>query len=238
MDTIEIATADGTCPAWLFRPAGAAPKPAVLFYMDGIGPRPALFEIADRIAQHGYVVLLPYLFYRVGPVVAADPKTLFSDPDVRQAWMEKYISTVTPANAMRDTRACLDLLAARADVTQPRVGVVGYCMGGGLAIAAAANYPDRIAAAASFHGGRLATDAPNSPHLLAPAIKARVYVAGAIEEEPMTVRFAAALAAAQVDHTVETYPARHGWVPRDTPVHDPAQAERHFAALFALLATL
>jgi carboxymethylenebutenolidase len=111
-------------------------------------------------------------------------------------------------------------------------------MGGAISLAAAGFYPERVAAAASFHGSYLASDAPTSPHLLAPKMKAAVYVAGAMEDasftDAMKQRLADALAAAGVDHTVETYPARHGWVPRDTPVHDPVQAARHFDAMLAL----
>ena len=106
---------------------------------------------------------------------------------------------------------------------------------------ATGTYPDRIAAAASYHGGRLATDAPESPHLLAPKMKARVYVAGAIEDQSfpdeMKARLEDALTAAHVDHKIETYPAKHGWVFRDTPAFDAAAAERHWETLVALLDT-
>jgi carboxymethylenebutenolidase len=234
-----ISTPDGACEASVFRPdTGEGPWPAVLFFMDGLGIRPALFEIAERIAGHGYLVLLPDLFHRTGTLATIDAKALFGDPDARAAWFSAHISKVGAAPARVDTAACLDFLAAVPDVKQPSVGTVGYCMGGGLSLSAAGNFPDRVVAAASFHGGRLATDAPESPHLLAPKTKARVLVAGAIEDasftDEMKARLEAALTAAGVRHTVETYPAKHGWVPSDTPVHDAAQAERHFEALFAL----
>ncbi len=113
------------------------------------------------------------------------------------------------------------------------IGVTGYCMGGLMALTAAGTFPERIVAAASFHGGRLATDAPDSPHLLAPEIKARVYVAGAIEDasfpDEMKQRLELALTDAGVEHVVETYPAKHGWVFNDTPVYDAAACERHWA---------
>jgi carboxymethylenebutenolidase len=120
------------------------------------------------------------------------------------------------------------------------VGVTGYCMGGLMALTAAGTYPDRVAAAASYHGARLASDAPESPHLLAPRMKARIYVGGATDDptfpdDEMKPRLEEALTEAGVDHRVETYPARNGWVPRDTPVHDAAAAERHWQTLFALL---
>jgi carboxymethylenebutenolidase len=210
----------------------------VLFYMDGIGPRPALFEMAERLAQHGYYVLLPDMFYRVGEYETPDPKQLFSDPELRKAWMTKFLTVATQPNAMRDTEAFLAYLAAQPDVVQPRIGTTGYCMGGAMALSAAGFFPGRVAAAASFHGAYLATDAPTSPHLLAANMKARIYVAGAIEDasfnDDMKAKLDAALTEANVPHTIETYPARHGWVPRDTPVHDPAQAERHWHALFEL----
>ncbi|HEX5418588.1 MAG TPA: dienelactone hydrolase family protein, partial [Gammaproteobacteria bacterium] len=144
----------------------------------------------------------------------------------------------SPANVMSDTRAFLDYLAAQPDVAPGGIGTTGYCLGGLMSMTAAGTYPDRIEAAASYHGGRLATDAPDSPHLLAPKMKARVYVAGAIEDQSfpddMKQRLEQALTEAGVDHRIETYPARHGWVLRDTPVYDAAAAERHWQSLTGL----
>src|SRR5262249_36572382 len=119
------------------------------------------------------------------------------------------------------------------------IGTTGYCMGGMLSFIAAGTFGERIGAAASYHGSRLVTDSPDSPHLLAPKIKARVYVAGASEDQfftdEMKARLDDALTQAGVDHVVETYPARHGFVLRDTPVFDEACAERHYKTLIALL---
>jgi carboxymethylenebutenolidase len=236
--TIAIATRDGSCSTSVFRPDGDGPWPGVLFFMDGIGPRPALFAMGERLAQAGYVVLLPDLFYRAGSY-ETPPMSLFSDPVQRQFWLGPKVSTATIANVMSDTEALLAHLAARPDVRQPWVGATGYCMGGARALAAAGTFPERIAAAASYHGGNLATDAPDSPHLLAGRMKARVYVAGAVEDpsfpDAMKARLEAALTAAGVRHVVETYPARHGWVPGDTLAHDAACAERHWDTLLALL---
>jgi carboxymethylenebutenolidase len=237
--TVTIETPDGRCEAHTFRPEdGAKPWPAVLFFMDGIGIREALFAMGDRMAQHGYFVLLPDLFYRAGPYTAPDPAKLFGDPELRQMWMTKFMAGASAANIRRDTGAFLDFLAGEPDVRPGPVGTTGYCMGGGHALAAAGVYPDRVVAAASYHGGRLATDAPDSVHLLAPKINARVYVAGASEDpsfpDDMKKRLDDALTQAGVVHTIETYPARHGWVPSDTPVHDPGAAERHWSTLFAL----
>lgn len=226
---IEIKTADGACPAYEY---GDRSSPKVLVYMDGIGIRPAMLEVGERIAKHGFFVLLPDLYYRAGAYEPMDAKTLFGDPAMLQTLRTRFMSAATQANIMRDTPAFLDYLGGN------QIGTTGYCMGGGLSLAAAGHYPDRIAAAASFHGGRLAIDDPTSPHLLAPKIKARVYVAGAIEDasfpDDQKQRLEEALTAAGVRHVVETYPARHGWVPSDTPSHDPVQAERHFTELFKL----
>ena len=238
METIEIKTEDGRCPTFTFAPSSGGPWPAVILYMDGIGMRPALHSIAQRLADHGYFVLLPDLFYRAGPYEAPVPAALFGDPAVRQAHFLKFMPVGQPPLIMRDTRSFLDVLSARAEVLQPKIGTTGYCMGGALSLLAAGTYPDRVAAAASFHGGKLATDDPASPHLLAPKMRARIYVAGAIEDagfpDEQKQRLDDALTAAGVAHTVETYPAKHGWVPSDTPVHDPACAERHFEAMFSL----
>jgi carboxymethylenebutenolidase len=207
--------------------------------MDGRGIRPALFEMGERLASAGYYVLLPDLFYRAGPYEAPGPRVFVDDPEQRKRWFSKYIATATHANVRSDTQAYLDFLAAQPEVSSPQVGTTGYCLGGGLSLSAAGNYPDRVVAAASYHGGNLATDAPDSPHLLAPRIKARVYVAGAVEDasfdDAQKARLTTALEQAGVDHKVETYEgARHGWVPPDSPAHLPAAAERHWTTLVGL----
>lgn len=231
-----IRTEDGTCTAHVFEPIAAGPWPAVLMLMDGIGIRPALFAMAERLANAGYWVLLPDLFYRSGPYTAVDPQKMFADREVRADWVRRFIGTVTIEAAMRDVSAFLQFIAQKKeDVRQPRVGVVGYCMSGKLALAAAARFPGRVVAAASYHGGNLATEAADSPHRMAPAILARVYV-GVAEDDPPQGELDAALSAAGVVHTVETYPARHGFVPADTPVHDAAAAERHWETLLKLFA--
>jgi carboxymethylenebutenolidase len=113
-------------------------------------------------------------------------------------------------------------------------------MGGLMSLTAAGTYPEQILAAASYHGGRLATDAPDSPHLLAPKMRARIYIGGAIEDQSfpddMKERLEQALTKAGVDHSIETYPAKHGWVFRDTPVYDAAASERHWQTMLALFA--
>lgn len=236
---INITTRDGVCPSYVYRPEETGPWPAVLVFMDGLGIRPAMLELGQRLATYGYFVLLPDLFYRSGPYEPMDPHQVFSDPEKRKVLMEKFIGPASSANIMSDTLAFLDYLAAQPDVVQHGVGTTGYCMGGRMSLIAAGTFPDRIVATASFHGGRLATDEPDSPHLLAPKMKSRVYIAGAIEDasfpDDMKARLEEALTNAHVDHTIETYPAKHGWVFRDTPVYDSDAAERHWDALNALL---
>ena len=222
----------------MYRPAGGSPWPAVLVFMDGVGIRPAMLAVGERLAVHGYFVLLPDLFYRSGPYAPMNPHTVFTDPEQRRVLMEKFFALATPANVMSDTSAFLAWLAAQPDVRPGRIGTTGYCLGGLMSLTAAGTFPDRIAATASYHGGRLATDAPDSPHLLAPKMRSRVYVAGAIEDQSFTdemkQRLERALTEAGVDHTIETYRARHGWVLSDTPAYDPAAAERHWQTLLAL----
>jgi carboxymethylenebutenolidase len=240
MNKIEIKTRDGICASHVYRPAaGGGPWPAVLVFMDGLGIRPAMLELGERLATYGYYVLLPDLFYRSGPYEPMDPHAVFADPAKRKVLMEKFFALATPANIMSDTRAFLDYLAAQRDVKTGGIGTTGYCMGGLMSLTASGTYSDRIVATASYHGGRLATDAPDSPHLLAPKIKSRVYIAGAIEDQSfpdeMKVRLENALTDAGVDHQIETYQAKHGWVFRDTPVYDAAAAERHWQSLVALM---
>jgi carboxymethylenebutenolidase len=235
---MDITTRDGVCHAHAFRPDGHAELPAVLMYMDGIGMRPALWKIADRIAAEGYYVLLPDLFYRIG-FKAADPAKLFSDPDLRKDFMTRVAPSASPQNIMRDTDAFLAHFDAQPKVKSETIGITGYCMGGRLSLYAAGHFGPRVAASAGYHPGGLATDAPDSPHRLAPNINARVYIGGAIEDpgfdDAQKARLDRALSDANVDHTIETYNAWHGFVPSDTPVYDPAAAERHFETLFALL---
>jgi carboxymethylenebutenolidase len=240
MSKIDIKTRDGTCPSYVYRPAGNGPRPAVLVFMDGLGIRPAMLELGQRLATLGYYVLLPDLYYRSGPYEPMDPHTVFSDPQKRKVLMEKFFALATPANIMADTGAFLEYLAAQPQVLPGGIGTTGYCMGGLMSLTAAGTYPEQIVAAASYHGGQLASDAPDSPHLLAPKMRARIYIGGAIEDQSfpddMKQRLEQALSEAGVDHRIETYQAKHGWVFRDTPVYDAAEAERHWRTLGELFA--
>ncbi len=238
-ETVQLATPDGVCPTAIFHPDDGGPWPAVIAYMDGFGVRPALFDLAGRIAAHGYLVALPDLFYRVAPYDLGAVRKMVLDEATRRAWRERFYATAAdPAHVEMDTGALLAHLAARTDVVQPRVGTTGYCMGGNISLRAAALFPERIAACASFHGGFLVTGAPDSPHRLAPRIRGRVYVAGAVKDPSFTDddkrTLDEALAAAGVDYRIETWPgALHGWVPSDSPSHHAEASERHYATLLA-----
>jgi carboxymethylenebutenolidase len=238
---VPIGTKDGVCPTWVFTPADGGRHPAAIFYMDGLGIRPTLFEMGQRLADHGYVVLVPDLYYRAGPYDALDPKEVFASGDVRGA-LGHLLGSTDNRRAAEDTEAFLDYLDTRADVAGPKVGTTGYCMGGAISLTAAGTYPDRIAASASFHGGNLATDTELSPHLLAPEMKARVYVAGADQDNSyppeMAARLEQALGDAGVDHRCEIYAdAMHGWTMADFPVYNHDAAERHWRELIALFNT-
>lgn len=238
-ETVSIRTADDTCPAHVFTPeSGSGLWPGAIFYMDGLAIRPTLFAMAQRLANAGYLVLLPDLYYRYGPYEPLDPKPIFASGSVREA-LGPMMSTTGKGPASRDTAAFLDWFDSRADFVGGKLGVTGYCMGGGIALAVAAAYPERIGAAASFHGGNLATDDPDSPHLGAPRMAARVYVAGADQDgsypPEQAARLEAALSAAGVDHRCEIYAgALHGWTMADFPVYDEAAAERHWDELIGL----
>jgi carboxymethylenebutenolidase len=238
---IELHTDAGSCPANVYKPTTAGPHPALLFFIDGIGMRPAMHEMGERMAAAGYYVLQPDLFYRAGAYTSPDPNKLFADPEVGKAWFGKMFQHAATDKCMSDVKAYLAHFDAQPDVKHGKVGLTGYCMGGRLAILAAEHHPDRIAAVAAYHPGGLVTDQPDSPHLGVAKIKAKVYVAGAKDDTsfPDAARqaFENALAAAHVDHRVELYDHRHGWVPSDTPVHDKAGMERHYTTLFELLGT-
>jgi carboxymethylenebutenolidase len=237
-ETLSVRTKDGDCPVYVFTPQGAGPWPAAIFFMDGLGIRPILFDMGQRLADAGYVVLLPDLYYRAGPYEPLDPKAVFASNDVRGAIGHLY-STTGNRKAAQDTEAFLALIDSRKDVSGKKIGTTGYCMGGGISLTVAGTYPDRIAAAASFHGGGLASDAEDSPHLLAPKIKARVYVGGADQDGSYPLEMAEkldkALTEAKVDHRCEIYEgALHGWTMADFPIYNEPAAERHWRELLAL----
>ena len=236
---ITLTTRDGQCPAHLLTPTGDGRWPAVIFYGDAGGIRPAMIEMAQRLADVGYVVLLPDLFYRYGPYEALVPREVFKG-DV-MAVLGPLMATTGNDKAAEDTEAFIACLDASGLVEGRRIGAVGFCMGGGMAITAAGTFADRFSAVASFHGGNLATDAPTSPHRLASKLEAELYVAGADNDgsypPAMAERLEQALTDAGVTHSAEIYEgAAHGWMVTDFPVYDAALAQRGWDAMLALFA--
>ncbi|KQW10148.1 dienelactone hydrolase family protein [Streptomyces sp. Root369] len=243
MTMIEIPTQDGTADAYLAHPDDGRPRPAVLLYMDAFGLRPHLKSMADRLAGAGYTVLVPNVFYRYGPAPVVELPE-FINPAERPEIIQDLgpaARTLTPEGAMRDAAVYLDWLAASPLTTGGPVGVTGYCMGAGLALRTAGTHPERIAAAAGFHGARLATDAPDSPHLLAGHITAELYFGHADQDSTnpadQIARLEKALTEAGVEHRSEVYEgARHGFTQADTAMYGAEPTDRHWTALLDLFA--
>jgi len=240
---VSVQTADGVCPASLFTPDDeAGPWPGVIFFMDGLGIRPVMWEMGRRLAEDGYAVLLPDLFYRVGLYPPMIPAQVFSDPASREELMTKFIGSLDRQKKIADAGAFIEFLSSRAEVRGDRFGCTGYCMGGNCSLTAAGAFPGRFAVVASFHGGNLAADKPDSPHHFVRNITGRVYIAGAIEDssfpDEQKQRLEVALTDAGVEHLIETYPAHHGFAVHDLPAFNESAAERHWTALFKLLEAL
>lgn len=236
---VEIKTADGTCDAVLTHPAsGKGPWPAVLVWPDAFGVRPAMREMSARLAAEGYAVLTVNQFYRTRKAPPFDGPINFQDPAVRARFGELR-APLTQEAVMRDATTFVAWLDAQSVVKRKaKAGVVGYCMGGAMTMQSAAAVPGRIGAGCSFHGGALVTDKPDSPHLLAPKIKAAYYFGVARNDDEKApqdkVTLKAALDAAKVPAEVVVYPADHGWCALDSQVYDRAEADRAFAAMTAL----
>ncbi len=209
---IEIETPDGVVPCHVFHPPGDGPWPAVVYYMDGMGIRPTLLGSAEKLAESGYYVLVPDLYYRAGDYAPLDHATLQDDP-VQQARVMTMVALVTNEAIMRDLAIFLEFFDRESRVRGPRIGCVGYCLGGPLALYAAGTFPDRVAVAASIHGANLATDRPDSPHLLADRMRGALYL-GVAEFDPYiiageTQRIDAALRDAGARYTLEMYSGCH-----------------------------
>ena len=244
---VEIKTADGVCDAAFLHPAAGA-HPGVLIWTDVFGLRPAFRAMGRRLAAQGYAVLVPNPFYRTAraPVVV-DASTFNFDSPADRARTQQWTAPIKAAGAIeRDAEAHTAFLDAQPQVDRARkLGTQGYCMGGPLVFKTAARVPDRIGAAATFHGGGLVTDKPDSPHLLIPHIEARMYLAVAASDDSKQPdakdKLRAAFAAAHLSAQVEVYPGTtHGWCVPDMPPHDgkpiydKPDAERAWGKLLAL----
>ncbi|KUO15488.1 dienelactone hydrolase family protein [Streptomyces dysideae] len=239
---VDIPTPDGTADAYLAHRADGSPRPAVLLYMDAFGLRPQLRAMADRLAEAGYTVLVPNVFYRNGRAPVVELPELIDTaerPEIFQRIMP-IMRALTPEPAMRDAGAYLDWLADCPRAADGPVALTGYCMGARLSLLTAGTYPDRVAAAAGFHGGRLASEDPDSPHRVAEHITAELYFGHADDDPSLPAeqieRLENALTEAGVRHRCEVYEgAHHGFTQADTTVYHREADERHWAALLDLL---
>jgi carboxymethylenebutenolidase len=231
--TDTVTTPDGSAPVRLFTPDGAGPWPGVVLFPDAGGTRDTLADMAATLADFGYAVLLPDVYYRNGDWPPFDMESAFNDENERKRLMS-MVGGITQDNWASDTTAYFDYLAARPEVSGTKFGTTGYCMGGRASFIVAGRLPDRVAAAASFHGGGLVTDGADSPHLKADQIRAAVYVGGAENDGSFTADHAEqlekALTVAGVEHKIETYAAAHGYAVPDNRSYDADAAERHWTA--------
>jgi len=238
---LEIKTPDGVCDAFAAYP-NKDKHPGVLLYMDAYGPRPYMYEMAEKLAGHGYYVLLPNMFYRVRRAPVDDLKFPLQAQDMAEArtHIMPLFKTFSPENAMSDAGIFLNFMSEQSQIRPGKFGATGYCMGGTLAIRTAARFSDKIASAASYHAGNLARDAEDSPHKLLPKIKAELYVAHADNDQSMPAeqieRFAIAIDECRARCQAEVYEdASHGFTMADLPAYNMAALERHWVSLFDLL---
>ena len=232
---VQIPAPDGDSIGTLHLPDGDGPWPGVLVFPDAGGARETFRQMGDRLASMGYVTLVPDIYYRAGEWTPFNVATLFTDKQER-ARMSRLTSLLTNDGIIADSGAYASFLLARPEVTGSAIGTTGYCLGGRMSLIAAGGLGSKIAAAASFHGGRLAVDGdPSSPHLSADRITATVYVAGATDDDSFTASQAEllerALTDAGVDHTLEFYPAHHGFAVPDNPTYNTEANARHWDAL-------
>ncbi|NKC13680.1 MAG: dienelactone hydrolase family protein [Gammaproteobacteria bacterium] len=231
---IDITTADGDMNTFITCPQEGGPHPVVIFYMDAPGKREELHDMARRIATVGYYVVLPNLYYR-------DTREFhLGMPGATRERMFELMNKLSNAMVCQDTRAIFEFLQEEGNALDGPVGVVGYCMSGPFVFAAAAEFPERIKASASFHGVRLLVDGPASPHLTAAKIQGEMYFGCAETDEwappEMIEKLDAHLACTGIDYRIEWYPGtEHGFVfPERQGKYHKASAERHWERLLAL----
>lgn len=237
---VTVTTPDGNCDAYFAHPAQGT-HPAVLVWPDIFGLRPAFRQMGKRLAEAGYAVLVVNPFYRTQKAPTAPEHANFEDPATRSALMA-LAGSLSAATAATDARAFVSWLDQQAAVDRQRkVGTTGYCMGGPLVLRTAAALPERIGAGASFHGGGLVTDKPDSPSQLIPQMKARFLIAIAANDDARqpeakeTLKSAFGKASLQAE--IEVYAAQHGWCPPDSRVYNQEAAEKAWARLLALFKT-
>ena len=234
---VDIASADGAMNSFVVHPDEGGPFPVVFFLMDAPGKREELHDMARRLASVGYFVVLPNLYYR-----RARDYSLKERTGPAMAEMFAHMATLDRSTTEIDMRAMLAFVDADPQADSVRVGAVGYCMSGPIAVWAAADFPDRIRCIASIHGANMATERPESPHLVASQLRCESYFACAEIDKwapaADVLKLQSALEAAGVPHRIEWYPAvEHGFVfPLRAGAYDRAAAERHWERLFSLFA--
>jgi carboxymethylenebutenolidase len=237
---IEISMRQGACQSFLYCPEGDGRWPGVLVLTDIGGVRAANRELAARLANEGYAVLLPNVFYRTGRVPLQPALHTLTTDEAKKQRMAELTQPLTPEAMEADASSYIAFLRSQDCAQEGKMAVVGYCFTGKMALHAAAAEPNIIAAAASFHGGGLITDTPASPHLALPRISARLYFGHATNDRTMPeeaiAKFDQALEKWGGKYESETYKdAYHSWTSADSPVYNPAQAERAFEKLIQLL---
>ncbi len=233
---VEITTGEGSMTTFIVHPETGGPHPVVLFLMDAPGKRALLHDMARTLADHGYYVMLPNLYYRVTPAFQLDFASRESF-----ARMTELMRAVGNKMVARDAASLFAHADDDAAADASRVGCVGYCMSGPFAVWVAAEFPGRVRAAASFYGVRLVTDGPDSPHLRLGEISGEVYMGCAEHDDyvplDMVDRFEAAMQSAGVRGRVERYWGNHhGFAFNDRPAYDPVADQRHWSALLDLFA--
>ncbi|MCA9567932.1 MAG: dienelactone hydrolase family protein [Myxococcales bacterium] len=235
---VQVTTPDGAADAYFVHPASGK-HPAVVIWPDILGLRPALRGMGERLAAEGYAVLVMNPYYRKAKAPVVPEGASFRDPAIRELVMPMK-QALTADTTRRDIRAAVTWLDAQAAVdTAKGVGTQGYCMGGPMVLWSAAEVPERIRAAATFHGGGLATSAPDSPHLGIPKMKGRALIAIAANDDERELEtkdtLRKAFAAASIPAEIEVYAGtQHGWCPPDSAVYDATSAERAWTRLLAL----
>ena len=235
---LEIAAADGVTDAVLYTPGGG-PYPGLLFYTDIFGVRPANQGMAKRIAAAGYAVMMPNVYYRYGKPPFADANFRWGEPESMKI-IHGLFAALTGALMEKDAPFYVKALLAQREVLDSKIAVVGYCSTGAMSLRTAAVAPDQVTAAASFHGGQLVTDAPDSPHSRVPDVKAELYFGHAVEDQSMPPD-----AIEKLNDTLKAWGGRydsevyegalHGWTVPGRDVYNEKQAERAHAKLLDLL---
>jgi carboxymethylenebutenolidase len=238
---VEIKTPDGAADAYFVHPAKGA-HAAVLIWPDIFGLRPAFRQMGQRLATEGYSVLVVNPFYRKRKAPVAAEGANLQDPAVRQD-LFGLMNSLSADTASTDAKAFIEWLDKQASVDKKRkIGTMGYCMGGPLTVRTAATVPNRVGAGASFHGGGLVTDKPDSPHLLVPKVKAQYLFAIAENDDQKQPdakdKLRTAFAEAKLPAEIEVYAGTmHGWCPPDSPVYNEAQAEKAWSRMLVLFKT-